>query len=137
MSTSMRLVIVSNRLPITAAQTNDKLLFERSVGGLASGLSSYLGSVKGDLDYIWVGWPGSGIDPSKRLDLKTIAAAKYKACPVFLSQEDLNTGWVKCKPLTVSSKWTLSQWESNSKNFKKAPLKRKSKSEKKSSETGL
>src|SRR3990172_2455627 len=96
MSTSMRLVIVSNRLPITAAQTNDKLLFERSVGGLASGLSSYLGSVKGDLDYIWVGWPGSGIDPSKRLDLKTIAAAKYKACPVFLSEED-KIGRASCR----------------------------------------
>jgi len=42
----MRLVIVSNRLPVTIARNGDEFSFEESVGGLATGLSSYLKSLK-------------------------------------------------------------------------------------------
>jgi len=50
-----RIIIVSNRLPITVAKRKDDLSFNASVGGLATGLSSFYDSYNS----IWVGWPGN------------------------------------------------------------------------------
>jgi trehalose 6-phosphate synthase/phosphatase len=49
-----RLLIVSNRLPITMTRKEGKLAFEPSAGGLATGL----GSIYLTRDSLWVGWPG-------------------------------------------------------------------------------
>lgn len=56
----MRLIIISNRLPFTIREICGKLTFERSVGGLATGIESYLASPLNSFsnNYIWVGWPG-------------------------------------------------------------------------------
>jgi len=64
----MRLLIVSNRLPITVI-AEDELKFKESVGGLVSGLKAYLDSTKGKpenltSDYAWIGWPGCTIKDS-------------------------------------------------------------------------
>jgi trehalose 6-phosphate synthase/phosphatase len=51
---TQRLLIVSNRLPITAHVRQEEFSFTPSVGGLATGLRE-----AGDgMDTLWVGWPG-------------------------------------------------------------------------------
>jgi trehalose 6-phosphate synthase/phosphatase len=82
----MRLLIVSNRLPVTVLDDRT-LKFEESAGGLASGLRTYLDSVKedSDFDYIWVGWPGTTVKSQKREQLKSALAYEFKAYPIFLS----------------------------------------------------
>ena len=49
-----RIIIVSNRLPITIVKRKNDLSFQPSVGGLATGL----GSIYDSYNSIWVGWPG-------------------------------------------------------------------------------
>jgi len=85
----MRLLIVSNRLPITIVKKEGKLKFQESVGGLVSGLSAYLDSLKGSsftkAEYIWVGWPGIAIDDKTKEKLKATAMGRFHAYPIFLS----------------------------------------------------
>ncbi len=49
-----RIIIVSNRLPITVRVTDSDVSVERSSGGLATGLQSVHEASEG----IWIGWPG-------------------------------------------------------------------------------
>ncbi len=51
-----RLLIVSNRLPITIQEKKGDLHIEPSVGGLATGLRSWYKSSPS----IWIGWAGIG-----------------------------------------------------------------------------
>ncbi len=88
---SQRLLIISNRLPITAQEKDGKLKFEQSVGGLVTGLSSYLESPRdssfGGSDYIWLGWPGITVNDKMKLELKERVLSRYQAYPVFLSEK--------------------------------------------------
>ncbi|MCL5075129.1 MAG: bifunctional alpha,alpha-trehalose-phosphate synthase (UDP-forming)/trehalose-phosphatase [Chloroflexi bacterium] len=85
----MRLLIVSNRLPITVTEKDGKLRFQQSPGGLVSGLSAYLDSLKSSpfakLEHLWIGWPGIAVEDKEKLRLK--APAQFHAYPVFLSEE--------------------------------------------------
>jgi trehalose 6-phosphate synthase/phosphatase len=88
----MRLLIVSNRLPITVEKKEGKLTLRESSGGLVSGISSYLDSLKGSsfpskTDYIWIGWPGIDIEDKEKDELKSKLFKDYKAHTVFLSKE--------------------------------------------------
>jgi trehalose 6-phosphate synthase/phosphatase len=88
------MLIVSNRLPFTVAKDEaGKLTLKESGGGLVSGLSSYLDSLKitpGKPNYLWVGWPGTSVDDEEaREQLTDIAANDFSACPVFLSDESM------------------------------------------------
>lgn len=90
----MRLLIVSNRLPITVEKKDGKLTLRESSGGLVSGISSYLDSLKGSSfpsknDYIWVGWPGIDIEEKDKEELKSKLLQDYKAYTVFLSKETM------------------------------------------------
>ncbi len=89
---SNRLLIVSNRLPITVSEKDSKFRFRQSVGGLVTGISAYLDSLKcssvSKLKPLWVGWPGITIEQSdKREELKSKMTIDYHAQPVFLSEE--------------------------------------------------
>ncbi len=83
-----RLVIVSNRLPYTVSVRKGEFQLQRSVGGLATGLSSFYRSFE---DSLWVGWPGISserLKRGKRDKLKELLLAE--GCyPVFLSQTDV------------------------------------------------
>jgi len=87
----MRLLIVSNRLPVSINKENGKLKFEKSAGGLVSGLTDFLNNLeKSDSyidDYIWMGWPGSTIEKEKEDTIRKKVQNDYKASPVFLSEE--------------------------------------------------
>lgn len=81
-----RLLIVSNRLPITIEKRNESFRFRPSVGGLATSLSSFYKSYHS----IWIGWPGL---PSDKIDRRTKRKIREKlkndfdAYPVFLSRK--------------------------------------------------
>jgi trehalose 6-phosphate synthase/phosphatase len=66
----MKLIIVSNRLPVKVRETkDDNFEFERSEGGLATGLSS----LDSDYETHWVGWPG--INVRRKSSEKSIKAS--------------------------------------------------------------
>jgi trehalose 6-phosphate synthase/phosphatase len=81
-----RLLIVSNRLPISVQKRRRKLHFEPSVGGLATGLGSFYKS----WNSTWIGWPGIDVEKIKgeRKEIETrLLAENYY--PVFLSRRDV------------------------------------------------
>ena len=89
----MRLIIVSNRLPVTAVKEHDAISFKESVGGLTTGLSSYLESLKNstieDTDYLWVGWPGINIPAKKKQEIVSRLEKDFFCHPVFLSGQTI------------------------------------------------
>lgn len=82
-----RIIIVSNRLPVTVKREKDKLSYHQSVGGLATGMSSF----HKDYQCLWVGWPGLAReqingDEKEELIEKLDQSGNY---PVFLSQSHI------------------------------------------------
>lgn len=80
----MRLLILSNRLQVTVAEKDGRGAIQPSSGGLVTGLAAYLASLK-DLDYVWIGWPGSSTfsDPEQ---IKNELITKYHSWPVFAEE---------------------------------------------------
>jgi trehalose 6-phosphate synthase/phosphatase len=87
----MGLLIVSNRLPITIIEKKGELRLQESVGGLVSGLSAYLDSLRGSpftkSEYMWLGWPGIAVDEKTKEELRLKALTEFHAYPVFLSEK--------------------------------------------------
>jgi trehalose 6-phosphate synthase/phosphatase len=77
-----RLVVVSNRLPVTFTATAESYTFTPSSGGLAAALAG----LPRDDDFAWVGWLG---DTVRRAQRETVSAelAKQRLFPVYLSAE--------------------------------------------------
>lgn len=86
----MRVIVVSNRLPITIKKTKEGYEYTHSVGGVSNGLRLYLESQKERFDYIWVGWSGESIDKRDRGKVKNELKSDYNCYPVFLSQKDID-----------------------------------------------
>lgn len=90
----MRLLIVSNRLPITITEKNGRLSFRQSAGGLVSGLSTYLQASKGTQEpkseYIWVGWPCITVSENKKDGLKSKMLKTSHAYPVFITEKEMD-----------------------------------------------
>ncbi len=82
-----QVIIVSNRLPVSIKKEDGKLSFYPSLGGLATGLSSYVN----DRRNIWIGWPGIANDDLTEEDRQEIVTrlAKNNCVPVFLSQRQI------------------------------------------------
>ncbi len=81
-----KMIIVSNRLPVSISKTGGKIKVKRSVGGLATGLGSFYKDYKG----VWIGWPG--IASERIRGEKTVIRDlldKENCAPVFLSQKDV------------------------------------------------
>ena len=87
---AMKLVIVSNRLPVSLAEKEGRLEFAQSPGGLASGLRTYLDSPRSAVgrDYAWVGWPGRAVAPDQQAEVTRRCREGFSARPVFLTAED-------------------------------------------------
>ena len=83
-----RVVIVSNRLPVSVKKVDGKLEFSPSAGGLATGLSSYATTGANR----WIGWPGIASDDLTDGERKhiTVELRKHHCYPVFLTQKQLN-----------------------------------------------
>lgn len=82
-----RLVIVSNRLPVSVEKRKEKLHFARSIGGLATALGSFYKSQPS----LWIGWPGIELEKIKGQERDIIAGLQPENCyPVFLRKEDVD-----------------------------------------------
>lgn len=80
-----RIVIVSNRLPITVQKRKGKLIFSQSAGGLATGLGIFSKSP----DCVWIGWPGLVSDiKSDKIDIEKNLLSKNMH-PIFLTKGDV------------------------------------------------
>lgn len=80
-----KLIIVSNRLPVKAEITKETILFEKSAGGLATGLES----LDTSREKHWIGWPGIYTSEPATRERITNSLAAYNFHPVFLSDEDV------------------------------------------------
>lgn len=81
-----RVILVSNRLPISVRVEHGELVVGRSSGGLATGLSGFHDSG----DSLWIGWPGESwrLNPDQRRTLNERLTAQ-RAVPVDLSAAEV------------------------------------------------
>jgi trehalose 6-phosphate synthase/phosphatase len=80
-----RLVIISNRLPVTIKKEAGDLIYHPSAGGLATGLNS----LDESFEKIWIGWPGQDIKDEWERETVRRDLEKDGLYPVFLSQEQI------------------------------------------------
>src|SRR5918996_2634557 len=80
-----RLLIVSNRLPVTAQVEAGSVHLAEASGGLATGLRSWHERSDG----VWIGWPGdvASYAEDERQDLERQLRAR-RIEPVYLSADD-------------------------------------------------
>src|SRR5579884_211378 len=84
-----QVIIVSNRLPISVKKENGQLKYVPSLGGLATGLSSYVAQRRGSR---WIGWPGIASEELTDQDKHRIVSRLNKQgyVPVFLSRRQID-----------------------------------------------
>lgn len=79
-----RLLLISNRLPITVKRLEDGTYdFSMSSGGLVSGLSG----LSKTTTFQWYGWPGLEFPEAEVPMLKARLKDEYNAVPIMLSDE--------------------------------------------------
>ena len=82
--TDARLLLVSNRLPITIKRSDDgRYDFSMSSGGLVSGLSGLSKSTT----FQWYGWPGLEVPEAEAGPLTQRLKDEYNAFPVFIDDD--------------------------------------------------
>lgn len=119
----MRLVIASNRLPVTLSFEQGFPKFNKSVGGLATGLQSFVESLsKSSLkidSYCWVGWPGEMPDNADQAQIEDVLK-QDNLNPVYLSKDEVDEFyygfcnsaiWPLFHNITRFFKFKQSQWE--------------------------
>lgn len=81
---SGRLLLLSNRLPITIKRSEDgKYSFSMSSGGLVTGLSG----LSKTTNFLWYGWPGLEVPDNEVDHMKKHLKDEYGAHPVFIDDE--------------------------------------------------
>ncbi|KAK9893591.1 glycosyltransferase family 20 protein [Cystobasidium minutum MCA 4210] len=79
-----RLIVVSNRLPVTIKRGDDgHWSFSMSSGGLVSALSG----TKKQMEFTWIGWPGVDVPEAEREEVSRRLMEDYSCKPVFISDE--------------------------------------------------
>lgn len=88
MNSTAKLIIVSNRLPISVSKQDGELVFNESSGGLATAMSS----LDSEQEKIWIGWPGIASDDLTAADKRNInRRLKASGCiPVYLSSQQIS-----------------------------------------------
>jgi trehalose 6-phosphate synthase/phosphatase len=116
-----RLILVSNRLPVSIDHDEERgFTFTPSVGGLATGLSSF----HADHESRWVGWAdvdADGLDESDIEHIRDTLEREHGCAPVFLSAEDAtgfyegfcnSTVWPLFHHFTQYAEFDRTTWES-------------------------
>lgn len=81
---SGRLLLVSNRLPVSIKRSDDgAYTLKMSSGGLVTGLSGLAKSTK----FQWYGWPGLEVPVAEEQKLVDQLEKEYGATPVFIADE--------------------------------------------------
>jgi len=110
-----RIVIVSNRLPVSVKKTAKGLSYHPSAGGLATGLRS----MQETSDTLWVGWPGP-VAKDDREEVKHTLQKEYGCLPVFLSDQlaekyyegySNRSIWPLFHSMPMYAKYSASEWE--------------------------
>lgn len=114
-----KLIIISNRLPVTVSAKEEKIEYSESIGGLATGLKS----CHEQAGSLWLGWLGVAeeeLPPPTKEEIKTTLKSKYKCVPIFLSQEEVeqyylgfsnNTIWPLFHYFTSKTEYSNTTWE--------------------------
>ena len=85
-----RLIIVSNRLPVTLQVDGASFNLKASSGGLVSALGAYLERRRAEdptFQYLWLGWPGASVPAGLEPAVQQALSAQ-NAHAVFLSQQE-------------------------------------------------
>ena len=82
----MALYIISNRLPLKVSKTDNEYMYERSEGGLATGL----GSLQDFEEKKWIGWPGIFSDNEEEKEEIRAGLLPENFHPVFLSEDQIH-----------------------------------------------
>ncbi|CAG8458650.1 2852_t:CDS:2 [Acaulospora morrowiae] len=77
-----RLLVVSNRLPVTVSKDESGYTFKMSSGGLVSALSG----LKKTTPFTWIGWTGLHIPEEERQDV-TKKLGEHSCLPVFVDED--------------------------------------------------
>ena len=81
---SGRLLLISNRLPITIKRGDEgEFNFSMSSGGLVTGLSGLSKATS----FQWYGWPGLEVPEAEAGPMREQLREKYNAIPVFIDEE--------------------------------------------------
>jgi trehalose 6-phosphate synthase/phosphatase len=85
-----KLIVVSNRLPVSVSKENGQLVYERSSGGLAMALSSLGGSQS---EQLWIGWPGIAADELTSAEKSAITRKlrSFGCLPIFLTKKQIES----------------------------------------------
>lgn len=82
----MRLFIIANRLPVKVRKNEDgQFEFQRSEGGLATGL----GSLELSVEKHWIGWPGINLSAEDEKKQISDCLGEMNFHPVFLSEDQI------------------------------------------------
>ena len=115
-----KLIFISNRLPVTIKKSGNDFDYQKSIGGLATGLKSY----HEHKNSIWVGWPGLTIDELKEEEEQRVEKTlmdEYSCLPVFMSECDVEqfyhgfcnkTIWPLFHYFTNKTEYDEELWES-------------------------
>jgi trehalose 6-phosphate synthase/phosphatase len=76
-----RLIVISNRLPVTIRRVQGEIQAERSSGGLVAAMEPAMRQRGG----VWIGWPGAKLIPEEKLE---VASSPYELRPVPLSDTE-------------------------------------------------
>ncbi|KAI8928849.1 glycosyltransferase family 20-domain-containing protein [Entophlyctis helioformis] len=84
-STTHRLIVVSNRLPVTISRSADTgdWSYVMSSGGLVSALEG----LKQKMSFTWIGWPGMELPPSDQVVVGQQLLEQHSCVPVFIKDD--------------------------------------------------
>ncbi len=112
-----RLVIVSNRLPVSVERTEDGFAYHPSVGGLATSLAA----LREQQEMLWIGWPGlTTDDPAEQAEIEERLRQEFNALPLFLPPETFElfylgfsnrTIWPLFHYFTQYAHYEVKEWE--------------------------
>lgn len=102
----MKLIIISNRLPLKIVEEKDKHKIIPSQGGVATGLDS----LETKMEKHWVGWPGMYLEDCKEKEEIDKELTKQDFHPVYLSPEQIENYY---EGYSNSVLWPLCHYFSN------------------------
>jgi trehalose 6-phosphate synthase/phosphatase len=110
-----RLIIVSNRLPVTVTQKGDHFEYQYSVGGVATGIAS----LEKPAQRLWFGWPGLASEGLTAENKTAISEGllDYGSSPVFLSEQDIEDFYLGFSNKTI---WPLFHYFTRYTNFEES-----------------
>jgi alpha,alpha-trehalose-phosphate synthase [UDP-forming] len=91
-SSGGRLIVVSNRLPVTVARTDGRFRVQASCGGLVTALRPILNGT----DTVWIGWTGTDYWPEVADQIRRDRSCGCTLAPVFLTPAERDCFYHGC-----------------------------------------